>query len=125
MGIKSVYFFDTYAFFEIIEGNPSYASFTRNIGIVTTKMNLLELHHGLLRQFGLTKATYYYDLFVKFATSLDDTTLKKASEFKFKFRERKLSYVDCIGYIIARRKGILFLTGDKEFEDLENVKFVK
>ena len=32
---------------------------------------------------------------------------------------------DCIGYIIAKRLGMKFLTGDKEFEGFENVEFVK
>ncbi len=32
---------------------------------------------------------------------------------------------DCIGYIFAKQLGIKFLTGDKEFENLDNVEFVK
>ena len=32
---------------------------------------------------------------------------------------------DCIGYILAKNIGIKFLTGDKEFENLDNVEFVK
>ena len=120
-----IYFFDTYAFFEIIDGNKNYDKYATKVGIITTKMNVLELHYGILRKFGREKADYYYDKFVKFAAVIDDTIFKEASEFKFKLRERKLSYVDSIGYIMARQKGIPFLTGDKEFEDLENVEFVK
>lgn len=33
--------------------------------------------------------------------------------------------VDCIGYTIAREKGILFLTGDAAFEKIEGVEWVK
>jgi len=40
-------------------------------------------------------------------------------------KKRNLSYVDCIGYIIAKQRNIKFLTGDKEFEYMENVEFVK
>ena len=32
---------------------------------------------------------------------------------------------DCIGYILAKRLSIKFLTGDKEFEKLDDVEFVK
>ena len=39
--------------------------------------------------------------------------------------KRKPSYIDCIGYMVAKRLNIKFLTGDKDFEDLDNVKFVK
>jgi len=33
--------------------------------------------------------------------------------------------VDCIGYIIAKKSGVQFLTGDEHFKDFENVEFVK
>ena len=32
---------------------------------------------------------------------------------------------DCIGYIMAKKLNIKFLTGDKEFENFLNVEFVK
>jgi len=32
---------------------------------------------------------------------------------------------DSIGYILSIKIGVKFLTGDKEFEDLEKVEFVK
>ena len=33
--------------------------------------------------------------------------------------------VDCIGYMTAKRLGVKFLTGDREFEGMDNVEFVK
>ena len=36
-----------------------------------------------------------------------------------------LSYVDYIGYILAKQRNVKFLTGDKEFENMDNVEFVK
>lgn len=33
--------------------------------------------------------------------------------------------VDCIGYVYAKENGLRFVTGDKEFEGMENVEFVK
>jgi uncharacterized protein len=47
----------------------------------------------------------------------------KASDLKRK--KRKLSIPDCIGYVVAKREGAKFLTGDKEFENFSNVEFVK
>ena len=32
---------------------------------------------------------------------------------------------DCIGYIFAKEKGLVFLTGDGMFKGFENVEFVK
>ena len=46
-------------------------------------------------------------------------------EFRLKWKDRGVSITDCVGYIMAREMGIKFLTGDKEFEGLEGVEFVK
>ena len=125
MGEVEVYFFDSYAFFEIIEGNSNYHPFSKNIGIITTKLNLLELHYGLLKLYGKEVADKYYDQYVPFAMEIEDEIFKRASSLKTLLRKKKLSYIDCIGYIVALSKGVKFLTGDKQFQDLENVEFVK
>ena len=46
-------------------------------------------------------------------------------EFRYKNKKKKLSMTDCISYFQAKELGIKFLTGDKEFQNLENVEFVK
>jgi len=46
-------------------------------------------------------------------------------QFRIKNRHKNLSMTDCISYIMAKRLGIKFLTGGKEFKNLENVEFVK
>ena len=51
--------------------------------------------------------------------------IKEANEFRLKNYRRDLSYVDCIGYILARKLNAKFLTGDKQFENFEGVEFVK
>ncbi|MBW2974101.1 PIN domain-containing protein [Candidatus Woesearchaeota archaeon] len=124
MEIKS-YFFDTYAFFEIIEGNENYRKYSKDIIMITTKLNLMELHYGLMVEYGKEIADIYYDVLVRFVAEIDDWTIKEANVFRSEYNKRDLSYVDCIGYVIARSKNIRFLTGDKQFEDLENVEFVK
>jgi PIN domain nuclease of toxin-antitoxin system len=37
----------------------------------------------------------------------------------------KLSTIDCVGYSVAKRLDIPFLTGDCEFAEMDNVKFVR
>lgn len=125
MGEVRVYFFDTYALHEIITKNQSYDPYIKGIAVVTTRLNLMELHYTLLIKYGKNIADRYFDFFADFSVDFDDNIVKKASEFKFSLRKRKLSYIDCLGYIVAKSKGIKFLTGDKEFEDLENVEYVK
>lgn len=124
MGIET-YFFDTYALHEIIEGNPNYKGFVNNVGMITTKLNLMEFYYGLLREYDRKTADEYYDILVEYVIKIDDETIKQAMVFKLLNKNKKLSYVDCIGYILAKKRGIKFLTGDKEFESVENVEFVK
>ena len=119
------YFFDTYAFFEIICGNPNYDKYKKEISIITTKLNLIELHYGLLKLYGEDTANFYFEKFKKFVNDFDDEIIKKANTFRLINKIKKLSYTDCIGYILSRKLNIQFLTGDKEFEDLEGVRFVK
>lgn len=119
------YFFDSYALHELIMGNPNYTKYSANIGIITSKLNLMELHYIILRKYDLKSANKYYDKFNEFCVDIDDETIKTANEFKLLMKNQNLSYVDCIGYILAKSKGIKFLTGDKEFKELPNVKYEK
>ncbi len=124
MEIKT-FFFDTYAFYEIIEGNENYSAYAKNVAIVTTKLNLMELHYGLLIQYGKKEAEHYFDELSKFTIEISDEMIKKANEFRASLKKKSLSYVDCVGYVIAKSRNIKFLTGDKGFEGLDNVEFVK
>ena len=119
------YFFDTYAFFEILKGNQNYTNYRNNIGTITTKLNLIELHHGTLSSNGEAFADKYYDKYEKFAVPFDGETIKNASKFRAAHKKLNLSYIDCLGYMIAKSRNVKFLTGDKAFENMENVEFVK
>ena len=124
MGVKE-FFFDTYALVEISKGNKNYDSYRDNVGLVVTKLNLMEFHYSLLRTVGKEEADKLYDRLLPFVVEVTDRIIKQANQLKFLYRKRKLSYIDCIGYIIAKTLNIKFLTGDKEFTDLDNVEFVK
>jgi len=125
MGKINAYFFDTYAFYEIISRNPNYKTYIKQTGIITTKLNLMELHYGLILKHGKEHADEVYDWFLQFVVDIDDKIIKDANCFRVQFKKRNLSYVDCIGYVTAKSRGVKFLTGDKQFEDLENVGYVK
>ena len=121
----SEHYFDTYALIEIIYANPNYNKFSGSIAFCTTRLNLMELYYGLLRKYDKKTAELYYDRFLPFCHEITDEIIKEAVEFRFLRKQQKLSYVDCIGYIMAKQRGIPFLTGDKEFEHLPGVEFVK
>lgn len=119
------FFFDTYAFFEIINGNPNYEKYKKDVAIITTKLNLMELHYGLLLSYRKETADYYFDSYSKFVIEITDDIIKLANEFKKVMKTRNLSYVDCVGYVLAKSRNIKFLTGDRQFKDLDNVEYVK
>ena len=120
------YFLDTYAIIEFVNGNKKYAKYFKHNNI-TTKLCLMELYYKYLRDFGKKWAENIFTKFLVFVVDFDDETIKEAMEFRLKMRKKskKLSYTDAIGYIVAKKNRIKFLTGDKEFKDLKNVKFVQ
>lgn len=122
MEIKTL-FFDTYALYEIIEGNPVYKKYLQDIVIITTRLNLMELYYGLLTRHNKKIADKYYDEFKKYIIKISDKIIKEAMIFKS--LNKKLSYIDCVGYVIAKENNMKFLTGDREFKGLPNVEFVR
>jgi len=117
-------FFDTYALIDFFEENPNYKKF-EDYKMITTILNVMELHYYFLRT---TKIEKFDQIFNKIKHSLANFSIediKKSNDLKLEYKKRSISYVDCLGYIIAKREGVKFLTGDKEFEDLSNVEFVK
>ena len=119
-------FFDSYALFEVVHTSKNYKKYAKDdVSVVTTKLNLMELYYSLLRLYGKAKAEEAFNFFNEFCVKYNDGIIKEACEFRLVNYKRELSYVDCMGYIIARRMGIMFLTGDEQFKDFEGVEFVK
>ena len=118
------FFFDTYAFVEILRGSKNYESYF-NSGIVTTKLNLFELFMIVCRENGEEKAEIIFDKYFPFARDFEADVIKDAAKFKISLNKRDVSMTDCIGYMFAKQLGIKFLTGDKAFEGLDGVEFVK
>ena len=118
------YFFDTYAIVEIICNNKSYEKHQEE-DITTSILNVGEIYYSLLREKGEEIADFWYEKLKQSAISVDIETVINAMKFKFENRTKNLSFIDCVGYTIAKDKGLKFLTGDKEFESMSNVEFVK
>lgn len=117
------YYLDTYAMIEIINGNENYKKYIKE-QLYTSVFNLYELYFSLLRFCDEEAAKKFFLHFKRGILQIKDEHIFEASRFKIKNIKKGLSYADCIGYIISLRYGIKFLTGDKEFRDLENVEFV-
>ena len=114
-------FFDTYAFFEIIRGNPDYRPYL-DAKIITTIFNLAELNYNLKRE-NNKKADNYTQKYSKFTVEVTIDDIKSAMDLKIQYKH--LSIPDAIGYTVAKRLGISFLTGDNDFKGMKHVEFVK
>ena len=115
-------FLDTYAIFEFLRGNPSYKKYQEVIGI-TTIFNIAELNYCLKKEFGDLRAD---EITEKYAECIVPVLVEDVkSAMTFRHAHKGLSIPDAIGYIVAKRVGSAFLTGDEGFRTLENVEFVK
>ena len=118
------YFFDSYAIIEIIKGNLNYSKYSQE-EVVITLFNLAEIYWSALNDLKQEVADEIYSHYRRSVSDVDDNILKQAIKFRKQNKNKNLSYTDCIGYIFALESGLIFLTGDKEFEKLSNVEFVK
>jgi len=122
------FFADTYALIEILRGSRSYQQYA-TCELVTAEFNLLELAYAMLRDFGEEEVEAVLGRIRDNieVVKVTDREFIEASKFRVqvKRREKKLSLIDCLGYVTAKKLGIKFLTGDREFEDLDNVEYVK
>ncbi len=118
------FFLDTFALMEIIKGNPNYGK-CLDSEMFTTLMNLYEMHYNLLKISDENSAKDKFFQFKQFLIPVKDEHIFLASRFRIENARLKLSYVDALGYIIAKEEGMKFLTGDNAFRKMPDVEFVK
>ena len=118
------YFFDTYALVEIATANPLFSKYSSEYGEITI-FNLAEIYWVTLNGHGAEYADRTFNRFKEYVVDVSDDVLKKAIAFRHKHKKQNLSYADCIGYVHALENNLKFLTGDRAFEKLANVEFVK
>ena|SRR3989338_10224614 len=118
---------DTYAILGFIDGNPKYKEYLNNEISITTAFNMMEVYYKMLKKFDEESAEHVYDTLLLFEHHIEHETIKNAMKKRLKLKSegKDISYVDAIGYQLAIELGAKFVTGDKEFEKLENVLFIK
>ena len=117
-------FFDTYAIWEIRESNPAYAAFS-NENFVCTIFNLAEYYTALRRKTDAYTASKIARMLDECLVNVSVKNIIDAVEMRKKFNKSDMSLTDCVGYIKGKELGIKFLTGDKAFEKMDNVEFVR
>lgn len=120
-------FWATCALVEFQRGNAAFAKYDRAYTLVTSRLNLMEMNDILLRAGRAEEADAAYDAFRPRALDPDDALVKQAMRFRLRMRRqrRRLSYVDAVGYELARSLPARFLRGDPAMRGLRNVEFVR
>ena len=118
------FFFDTYALVEIVRGSGAYRPFA-GTPIVTHQANLYELIVQILRDHSEAQVRRVIGALHPNLLDADLDDLIQASHFKIEHARARISYVDSLGYTLAHRYGLRFLTGDELFADLPGVEYVR
>ena len=119
------FFYDSYAIIEYINGNPNYKKYFVEYEGITTLYNVMEVYYSVLREEGEEKAKKALELLKPLIIYPSIEDLEKSMKFRLKQKKKKLSYADCLGYTLALKNKIKFLTGDEDFRDIQNVEFIK
>lgn len=91
--------------------------------VFTTIFNLAELNYGLKKETDQKTADEFTDKFTLSVVAVTVSDVKEAMSLRF--RQKDLSIPDAIGYTVAQRLRLKFLTGDEDFKDMPGVEFVK
>ena len=118
------YFFDTYALVEIANGNETYRKF-ENESMIVSILNIGELYLVTLMEFDKEHALNLINRFKFQLLEITEDVMIDAMDFKNRYNKREYSWADCIGYALSKKHNIQFLTGDEQFESMENVEFIK
>lgn len=116
--------FDTYALVEIKLGNPKFKDYFKS-KFVIVDLILAEFYSVLLREESEEAANYWFKKLEGYSVSVSKEILIEAVKFRYKHKISGISFFDAVGYIFALKNGYKFVTGDKEFKNLDNVEFKK
>jgi predicted nucleic acid-binding protein len=115
---------DTYALAEISKANPKFAALMDKEFIITD-ITLAEFYLIILKEYDELTANYWYKKMSPYSKPADKLILVKAMKYKHINRKKNLSFFDCVGYVYSMENAYKFVTGDKEFEGLPHVEFIK
>ena len=116
--------FDTYVLVEIHDENPKFINYL-NEEFVIPDIIMAEFYGVILRGYNEKTAEYLYKKFKPYVANVSVDLLVKAVRYRYENKTQNLSFFDCVGYVYALEKNIPFVTGDKEFENKENVEYIK
>jgi len=86
----------------------------------------MEIYYRSLEVHGLQAAAQIVKAFAKYVVDFGIADIEGAMKLRLKLKKKghDISYADAMGYYLAQKSDIKFLTGDKWFKGLERVEFV-
>lgn len=87
-------------------------------------MNIYELASALLGDHPEARVREALTLLAPNLLEAETEDLFRAARFRMEHAKKRISYVDALGYVLAQKHGMRFLTGDKQFRGIEGVEFV-
>lgn len=117
------FFFDTYALVERQMGSPAYKPYSE-MPVFTHQFNLYEFASAIMKAADETRARKELALLSPNPLEAELDDLLVASRFRLDRAKQRISYVDALGYTLARKHEMKFLTGDKAFKGVEGVELV-
>jgi predicted nucleic acid-binding protein len=120
------FFYDSYAVLAYLSDNPNYTSFFEENDGFLTKLNLMEIYYRTLEVHGDQAASQVVKVFTKYVINFGLADIEGSMKLRLELKKngRGISYADALGYYLALKSNVKFLTGDKWFKGLEGVEFV-
>lgn len=124
---KTRYFYDSYAVIAYLSDNPNYRAYFEENNGVLTKLNLIEVCYRTMELHGQEAAEDVVKSLASYLIDFSQSDIVAAMKLRLTLKKEGLniSYTDALGYYLALKNKLKFLTGDKAFEGLECVEFVK
>ncbi len=124
---KTQFFYDSYAVIAYLSDNPNYRAYFEESDGFLTKLNLMEISYRTLELHGAHAASEVVNLFAKYTLSFSVSDIVGSMKLRLKLKKdgRNISYADALGYYLALKNNLKFLTGDRDFEGLANVEYIK
>jgi hypothetical protein len=113
---------------EINYGNPKFSKFITENYVIPDWI-LGEFYYIWMQKYSEEEADKLIKLLESHTISVSKEIIIKAMKFRHNYKKlnphSNISFFDAIGYIFSKENNYIFVTGDKEFEGLENVEFIK
>lgn len=122
-------FYDSYAVLAYINGENAYVKYfdDKEVSGTLTKLNLMEIYFRTAKLHGHKAARQIIDRFSRYLIDFDIGDIAGSMRLREELMKKRtdISYVDALGFYLAKKMQILFLTGDRQFRELDGVRFVK